>query len=211
MAGQPGVMQYDRGWQSHQRHLHRSGQSHLRRREQDHVSVGRKQSGATVRLRRDRATHQAARFWELKRGRSTVWAASSLLSMRRTVRRQEKNEEYGYRNGQLLVTAEKKKRPLTSHSPQTAPRPLLLHRSPALPKPQSAINGDRRGLFCLGRMANWSQPANANLPAWLESTSSTVVRQSAEIDVVTIQNNLQRASRTHRHHDVLKSVGSERL
>ena len=95
-------------------------------------------------------------------------------------------KEYGYRNGQLLVTAE---------PAAAAPINVALAANGATVTASSsfsgfaasgAINGDRKGLF-VWQDGYWST-SNSSLPAWLEvqfNGSKTI----SEIDVVTVQDN----------------------
>jgi RHS repeat-associated protein len=95
-------------------------------------------------------------------------------------------KEYGYRNGQLLVTAE----PVTA-----APVNVALASNGATATSSTsfsgfaasgAINGDRKGLF--GWQDGYWSTGSAGFPAWLEvqfNGSKTIT----EIDVVTLQDN----------------------
>jgi len=95
-------------------------------------------------------------------------------------------KEYGYRNGQLLVTAE----PSTGPSVNVA---LASNGAVAIASStfsgfaaSGAINGDRKGLFAW-QNGFWST-ASAGFPAWLEvqfNGSKTIT----EIDIITIQDN----------------------
>ena len=95
------------------------------------------------------------------------------------------NKEYGYRNGQLLITAE----------PGQTPVNVALGSNGATVTASSsysgfaasgAINGDRKGLF-VSQNGYWST-ASAGFPAWLEvqfNGSKTIT----EIDVFGVQDN----------------------
>jgi RHS repeat-associated protein len=95
-------------------------------------------------------------------------------------------KEYGYRNGQLLITAEPSSElPVnvaSSSSGATATASSAFSGFAA----SGAINGDRKGLF-VWQNGYWST-ASAGFPAWLEvqfNGSKTIT----EIDVVTLQDN----------------------
>ncbi|HEU4713078.1 MAG TPA: RHS repeat-associated core domain-containing protein [Pyrinomonadaceae bacterium] len=97
-------------------------------------------------------------------------------------------KEYGYRDGQLLVTAE----PVTAApvNVASAANGATATASSAFSgfAASGAINGDRKGLF-VWQNGYWST-ASAGFPAWLEvqfNSSKTIT----EIDVFTVQDNYQ--------------------
>jgi RHS repeat-associated protein len=97
-------------------------------------------------------------------------------------------KEYGYRNGQLLITAEPSSQPPTNVALASNGATASASSSYSGFAASGAINGDRKGLF-VGQNGYWST-ASAGFPAWLEvqfNGSKTIT----EIDVVTEQDNYQ--------------------
>ena len=94
-------------------------------------------------------------------------------------------KEYGYRNGQLLVTAEPVTLPVNVASAANGATATASSSFSGFAA-SGAINGDRKGLY-VWQNGYWST-ASAGFPAWLEvqfSGSKTIT----EIDVFTLQDN----------------------
>ena len=95
-------------------------------------------------------------------------------------------KEYGYRNGQLLITAEPSSEPPTNVALASNGATASASSSYSGFAASGAINGDRKGLF-VWQNGFWST-AGTGFPAWLEvqfNGSKTIT----EIDVVTSQDN----------------------
>jgi RHS repeat-associated protein len=95
-------------------------------------------------------------------------------------------KEYGYRNGQLLITAEPSGEPPVNVALASNGASATASSAYSGFAASGAINGDRKGLF-VWQNGYWST-ASAGFPAWLEvqfNGSKTIT----EIDVVTSQDN----------------------
>jgi RHS repeat-associated protein len=95
-------------------------------------------------------------------------------------------KEYGYRNGQLLVTAEPSQAVATNVALAANGATATASSSFSGFAASGAINGDRKGLF-VWQDGYWSTNSSG-FPAWLEvqfNGSKTI----SEIDVITLQNN----------------------
>ena len=94
-------------------------------------------------------------------------------------------KEYGYRNGQLLVTAELRNMALASNGATMTASSTLVN--PPYSYPVSAVNnGDRKGLNA-GMGGNWAS-STATFPQWVEvafNGSKTI----NEVDVFSLQDN----------------------
>ena len=94
-------------------------------------------------------------------------------------------KEYGYRNGQLLVTAELRNMALASNGATVTASSTLVN--PPYSYPVSAVtNGDRKGLNA-GMGGNWAS-STATFPQWVEvafNGSKTI----NEVDVFSLQDN----------------------
>ena len=97
-------------------------------------------------------------------------------------------KEHGYRNDQLLITAEPSSQPPVNVALASNGATVTASSSYSGFAASGAINGDRKGLF-VSQNGYWST-AGAGFPAWLEvqfNGSKTIT----EIDVVTPQDNYQ--------------------
>ena len=95
-------------------------------------------------------------------------------------------KEYGYRNGQLLITAEAPAAPPVNVASAANGATVTASSSYSGFAASGAINGDRKGLF-VWQNGFWST-AVAGFPAWLE-VQFNGSRTITEIDVVTAQDN----------------------
>ena len=108
-------------------------------------------------------------------------------------------KEHGYRNDQLLITAEPSSQPRVNVALASNGATVTASSSYSGFAASGAINGDRKGLF-VSQNGYWST-AGAGFPAWLEvqfNGSKTIT----EIDVVTPQDNYQAPIEPYRIHNL---------
>ncbi|HWS99690.1 MAG TPA: RHS repeat-associated core domain-containing protein [Pyrinomonadaceae bacterium] len=96
-------------------------------------------------------------------------------------------KEYGYRNGQLLVTAEAEGRKNVALASEGGVATASSQHSTGT-APGGAINGDRRGINW-GTSGGWADAAATPFPEWLEVAFSGM-KTIDEIDVVGLQDGL---------------------